>query len=224
MNWEHFYLICFAIGFIFSVLSYFLGIHHWHLPHGIHIHTPAHMHSGSHAGSAAKAGGTDAKSGVHFSPLNPAILSAFLAWFGAAGYLLVRHSNVWYGIGLGIAVFCGMMGASIIYLFLSRVLFSVDENLDTSSTSIIGALGRTSMPIREGGTGEIIYSQSGTRRTCGARAEDGGIISKGSEVVVLRYENGIAYVRLWADMAGDEARLPNAEAMLPAPGKDKISK
>lgn len=218
MNWEHFYLICFAVGFIFSVLSYLLGVHHWHIPHSIHIHA----HSGSHV--APRANGTDARGAVHFSPLNPAILSAFLAWFGAAGYLLVRHSHIWYGIGLGIAAFSGLTGASIIYLFLSRVLFSIDENLNTSRTSIIGALGRTSVQIREGGTGEIIYSQSGTRRTCGARAEDGGVIPKGSEVVVLRYENGIAYVRLWAEMAGEEMGLPNAEAMLPAPGKDKTSK
>lgn len=221
MNWEHFYLICFAVGFIFSVLSYLLGTHHWHLPHGIHIHT-AHLHGGGHA--AQQVSGNAAQGQAHFSPLNPAILSAFLAWFGAAGYLLVRHSHVWYGIGLGIAVFSGLIGASIIYLFLSRVLFSIDENMDTSSTSIIGVLGRTSMPIREGGTGEIIYSQSGTRRTCGARAEGGGLIPKGSEVVVLRYENGIAYVRLWAEMAGEEMGLPGAEAVLPAPGKDKISK
>jgi len=68
-----------------------------------------------------------------------------------------------------------------------------------------GVLGRTSVPIREGGTGEIIYSQAGTRRTCGARSENGNSIAKGSEVVVTRYEKGIAYVRLWTDMAGEEA-------------------
>ena len=60
------------------------------------------------------------------------------------------------------------------------------------------------MPIREGGTGEIIYSQGGTRRTCGARAENGNAIVKGSEVVVTRYDKGIAYVRLWEEMAGTQ--------------------
>jgi hypothetical protein len=65
------------------------------------------------------------------------------------------------------------------------------------------------MPIREGGTGEIIYSQAGTRRSCGARAEDGSAIAKGTEVVVTRYERGIAYVRLWTEMAGEE---PASEA------------
>jgi hypothetical protein len=65
-------------------------------------------------------------------------------------------------------------------------------------------LGRLSWPIREGGTGELIYSQAGTRRVCGARAEDNSVILKGTEVVVTRYERGIAYVRPWSEMAGED--------------------
>ena len=40
------------------------------------------------------------------------------------------------------------------------------------------------------------------RRVAGARSEDGTAIAKGAEVVVQRYEKGIAYVRRWEDMAG----------------------
>ena len=61
-----------------------------------------------------------------------------------------------------------------------------------------------SVSIREGGTGEIVYSQVGTRRVCGARSEDGSAIAKGTEVVVTRYEKGIAYVRLWSEMSGED--------------------
>jgi hypothetical protein len=60
-------------------------------------------------------------------------------------------------------------------------------------------LGRVSSPIREKGTGEIVYTQMGTRRVCGARSEDDSAVSRGMEVVVTRYEKGIAYVRLWSD-------------------------
>jgi hypothetical protein len=49
-----------------------------------------------------------------------------------------------------------------------------------------------------------VYSQAGTRRVCGARSEDGTAIPKGTEVVVTRYEKGIAYVRLWSEMSGDQ--------------------
>ena len=89
-------------------------------------------------------------------------------------------------------------------MFLSRVLMSEGEEMDPADYEMTGVLGRISIPIRAGGTGEIIYSQAGTRRTCGARAENGSAISKGTEVVVTRYEKGIAYVRLWAEMAGDD--------------------
>jgi hypothetical protein len=58
-------------------------------------------------------------------------------------------------------------------------------------------LGKLSMPIREGGTGEIVFSQEGTRRCAGARSEDGSPIDKRTEVIVTRYEKGIAYVRRW---------------------------
>jgi hypothetical protein len=68
---------------------------------------------------------------------------------------------------------------------------------------MVGVLGKLSMPIREGGTGELIYSQMGTRRVCGARSDDGGSMGKGTEVVVTRYEKGIAYVRLWSQMSGE---------------------
>jgi len=64
-------------------------------------------------------------------------------------------------------------------------------------------LGKLSVPVREGGTGELIYSQAGTRRVCGARSDNGCALLKGSEVVVTRYEKGIAYVRPWSEMSGE---------------------
>jgi hypothetical protein len=38
---------------------------------------------------------------------------------------------------------------------------------------------------------------------CGARSDDGSAVAKGTEVVVTRYDKGIAYVRLWSEMAGE---------------------
>ena len=206
MTWANFYLACFALGFVFSVLSFLLGGFRWHLPHALgggHVHAGPHVHLG-HAGARV---GSARVSRAEAPLLNPVSLAAFLAWFGGVGYLLSRFSSLWFVVGLGIALLSGVTGAGIIYLFLSRVLMSPDENLDPADYDMIGVLGHISMPIREGGgTGEIIYSQAGTRQTCGARAEDGTAIAKGTEVVVTRYEKGIAYVRLWSEMAGEETK------------------
>jgi hypothetical protein len=119
--------------------------------------------------------------------------------------LLTRYSSVWFLMGLGIALASGVVGGGIVFLFLGKVLTSEEESMDPADYEMVGVLGRTSIPIRAGGTGEIIYSQAGTRRTCGARSEDGTAIAKAVEVVVTRYEKGIAYVRLWTEMSGEEA-------------------
>ena len=213
MTWANFYLLCFALGFAFSLLSFVLGGIRWHLPHGLgeaHVHGPPHIH-GSAGHGIAPAGA--AKPGVaapgHVSPMNPVTIAAFLAWFGGTGYLLTRFSTVWFVMGLGIAVFSGAGGAAIVFLFLTRVLMSEEEDLDPADFEMVGVLGRLSVPIRLGGTGELIYSQAGTRRTCGARAEEACAIPKGSEVVVTRYDKGIAYIRLWSELAGEDDTLDN---------------
>jgi hypothetical protein len=212
MTWADFYLICFAVGFGFSFISFLAGSSHFHphLPHlgghgslvgghagpiggGVGGHTPA-------AGAATKG----VARGTSVSPFNFATLTAFLAWFGGAGYLLTRYSGVWALVAVGLALLAGVIGATIVFLFLAKVLTSPEEAMDPADYQMVGVLGHTSLPIREGGTGEIIYSQAGTRRTCGARSEDGSAIAKGAEIVVTHYEKGIAYVRKWEDMAGEQ--------------------
>jgi len=208
MTWADFYLICFAVGFMFSLLSLLLGGLHWHLPHfgGAYGHVGGHLHLGhTHTHAAGHGSQAHHARGTGVSPLNPITLAAFLAWFGGTGYLLTRFWTVGFVVGFGVAIFSGFVGAAIIYLFLTRVLMSAEEDMDPTDYEMVGVLGRISSSIREGGTGEIIYSQAGTRRTCGARAEDGSAISKGIEIIVTRYEKGIAYVRLWTEMAGEDS-------------------
>jgi hypothetical protein len=217
-DWSDFYLICFAVGFCFSFFSFVFGGSRFgrlHLPH-FHGHgipagggaSPASV-AGSHApaahgaGAAQMQGHQQATQGSNVSPFNPPSLAAFLAWFGGTGYLLTRFSAVWVGLGLLLSVVSGLVGGGIIFLFLTRVLISDEENMDPADYEMVGVLGRLCVPIRKGGTGEILYSQAGTRRVCGARSEDGSAIAKGTEVVITRYEKGIAYVRLWSEMSGE---------------------
>ena len=229
MTWADVYLICFAVGFGFSFLSFVLGgarTGHLHMPHfhghvGQHVptaHTPAGQAPavGTHAPAGADAAG-DHSAGAHgqsggVSPFNFVTLAAFLAWFGGTGYLLTRFSTVWVGFGLLAAVGSGLVGGGIVFLFLSRVLMSDEENMDPADYEMAGVLGRIANPIRAGGTGELIYSQVGTRRVCGARSDDGKSIAKGTEVVVTRYEKGIAYVRLWSEMSGEESEATSSHS------------
>ena len=216
--WANFYLVCFAVGFCFSFFSFAFGgarTGKLHLPH-FHGHVGGHapMASGSGAqapGSVAhgQAAGTALKTGAQadsggVSPFNFITLTAFLAWFGGTGFLLTRYSGVWVGFGLLASITSGLIGGGIVFLFLTKVLISNEENMDPADYEMVGVLGRVSSSIRAGGTGEMVYTQMGTRRVCGARGEDGSAICKGTEVVVTRYDKGIAYVRLWSEMSGEE--------------------
>jgi membrane protein implicated in regulation of membrane protease activity len=195
MTWADFYLVCFIVGFLLSLLMFLTGGLHLHFPHLPVPHVHVHVGTGGHGGGHGSA---------HHSPFSLITLTAFLAWFGGTGYLLARHSTMLFLTALGISLLSGTGGAAIIYVFLTRVLTSPDEALDPADFEMVGVLGKLSVSIREAGTGELIYSQAGTRRVCGARSEDGSAMLKGTEVVVTRYERGIAYVRRWAEMAGEE--------------------
>ena len=215
-TWSDFYLICFAIGFCFSFFSFILGgprFGRLHLPHlhghfgGAQVpsaHVPIQAAGGTHAPGTRLARGTNSYAHAgDISPFNLVTLTAFLAWFGGTGYLLTRYSTLWVGLGLLVSITSGLVGGGIVFLFMGKVLMSREENMDPADYEMVGVLGRVSSPIRAGGTGEIIYSQMNTRRTCGARSEDGGAVAKGMEVVVTRYERGIAYVKLWSEMADE---------------------
>jgi len=154
----------------------------------------------------------DVRKAFGFSLANTGLLATiFTLGLGVGGlptgYLLTRFSSIWVVSGLGASVLAGLVGGGIVFLFLSRVLISHEELMDPADYEMVGVLGRVSDSIREKGTGEIIYSQAGTRRACGARCEDGKAVTKGTEVVVTRYEKGIAYVRLWAEMSGDQDQV-----------------
>ena len=224
MTWENFYLFCFLVGFLWSLLSLVIGHLNIDLPFhhdGIHLgdgggHDVAGMNHGdfshgdvshgdvSHAGGDAHNGASHQLHTVSVSPLNFGTIAAFLAWFGGAGFLLSRYSPIWFVWGLLLSIAVGVAGASVVFWFLARVLVGHERNLNPADYSMTGVLGRVSSSIREKGTGEIIYSQEGTRRTCGARSEDGRPIPAGTEILVTRYQKGIAYVRRWDEFSKAE--------------------
>lgn len=174
MSWESFYLTCFLAGLLLTVASFVLGTHfHVHLPHAFHLHVP-HM--------------------------NLTVILMFITWFGGSGYVMTHSRSAAAGIAFTVATLVGFTGGALMYLFMVRVFIANEHPLREADYDMIGILGHVSSTIRETGTGEVIYTQQGTRRSCGARSEDGRPIERGAEVVVMRYEKGIAYVRRFDDL------------------------
>ena len=206
MTWEGFYLACFGFGFVFAVLGFLGGVLDWpldHFFHGFHVHVP---HPTSHAPAAGHGHGSG-HSGFNF-----ATTMAFLAWFGGVGYLLSRAGRLSGILILAAAVASGLAGAAIVFVFLTRVLLRHERSLEAIDFEMVGVLGRVTVPIREGGTGEIVYSQAGTRRSAGARSDGAAGIPRGVEVVVTRFERGIAFVRPWEELAGEDEGLTPASS------------
>jgi membrane protein implicated in regulation of membrane protease activity len=216
MNWELFYLVCFVVGFSFSVLSFVGGLHRFHFHH-FNFHFPKHLHLGGLGhGSAHGLGGAAGSTGVahggahgghaattsaHFPFINPMTMAAFLTWFGGTGYLLVHLRHIWVFAGVVLASVSGFLAASIVFLFVAKVLMANDQEIDPMDYEMVGVLGRISVPVRADGTGEMIFEQMGIRKPCAARSEHGEPLAKGEEVVVTRYERGVAYVRRWEELA-----------------------
>src|ERR1700745_1909617 len=165
MMWESFYLICFAVGLVLTALSVFTGggrLHagHRHLAGHGHVAAPHHAH------------GAAAGSGHGFSRVNGFTVTAFLCWFGGVGYLLRTHESFVASLVLLVATISGLAGAFLISWFLTSVLLSHERILTAEETEMVGVVGRVTGPLRPGATGEILFSQLGTRRSAPARSED----------------------------------------------------
>lgn len=205
MTLESFYLSCFLIGFLLSMVSF--------------VAQAADLHLGDGHGDAGDAGGgggdasVDASGGDHaghhhhagvVSKFNFSTVTAFLAWFGGTGYLLVRYTTLGWMFAVLLAKLVGLVGAAMVFVALKK-LAERDRTLNPADFDMIGVLGQVSAPVYAGGVGEMIFTQDGVRKAAPIRAENGGPIEKGEEVVVTKYERGIGYVRRWADLAESDS-------------------
>jgi membrane protein implicated in regulation of membrane protease activity len=208
-NW---YLLCFAFGFIWAIASLLTGSLriHGHV-HSGHLHHHGSLHGG-HNGSH----GSRAASNAAWDFLNIHSIAIFLAWFGGCGYLMSRHSGLAVFAIIVTSTLAGL-AASFAVVSLLRFLSTRERVLDPLDYEMTGVLGRVSSPIRQGGTGEIFFVRDGARTSACARSDDGQPIPRGSEVVVTRYQAGIAYVRTWDSFAeaGNDLELNRGEGEAP---------
>ena len=129
---------------------------------------------------------------------------AFLAWFGGTGYLLTRYSSLVVAGVLTLAVVAGVVGATIVFWFVAKVLLKYDRDLDPADYERVGVLGRISSPIRAGGT----EKSSSRRKVHGTHAAHAVRTAKPCRAAVRSSSpgtrQGIAYVRRWEEMAKEE--------------------
>lgn len=237
MNWPAdtlmgVYLFLFAFGLIFSVASLLLSTvgGHFHLPGATHAghagHLGSHDYSGhAHSGDLLHDNGAaghnagaipDGPLGLPAAPgpLNLSTIMIFVTWFGATGYLLRSYDTLAL-TSIIVATVVGLLGAALAWAFLAKVLWRGQTQLDPFNYQIEGTIARVSAPIRPGGTGEIIYMLDGKRRVDGARGDASELIAAGTDVAIIRFAEGLAYVTPLIASENDEFLALEPERAMP---------
>lgn len=194
---------CFFFGLIFSGLSLFLGV----TDIGIGHQGSAHAGHGGHFGHHGHGGGHDAHQGHAsedvMSPISAGTILGFVTWFGGVAYLARNGLDAIAPISLVLGALAGFAGGWVIYWLLRKVhqqqaglLLAVDDYMP-------GTIARVTSSIRAGGTGEVVYEQRGVRQVSAARCPAGDAIPRGTQVVILRRNAGVAEVEPWSTFVGD---------------------
>ena len=118
---------------------------------------------------------------------------AFVTWFGAAGYVMLKATPWPLFAIVPVAVVAGVVGAGVIAAVLAKIKEG-DRPMDPADYQLEGTLARVSVSIPENGVGEIVFSLAGTRRNEAARVAEGHAVASGEEVIVTGYDRGFAIV------------------------------
>ncbi len=177
----------FLFGILFTLGSLLLGV--------------ADLHADS---------GADGDGLLH-GVLNVSTVLGFLTWFGGVAYLFRNGAGWAAALSLGMGVIGGLAGAAIIAWFLRTIARSETGTLDPREFNRVGVLARVTSGIRPGGVGEIVFEQAGSRIVTSARNELPVAVQKGTEVVILRFERGMAIVAPFDDLLSDHSGAPMGE-------------
>ena len=130
--------------------------------------------------------------GWTLSWLSPLTLAAGALWFGGAGLLaeglLPAAASA---VAVLLAVVAAVLGAALVRAAMAAFVRASTPPLHGDA---VGAVGTLSAPIRVDAPGEVIYTLEGLRCSAAARSVDGTPLPRGTPVVIVRREQGIAWV------------------------------
>jgi membrane protein implicated in regulation of membrane protease activity len=165
------------------LLGLFLGV--TAMLHGVEKRRPGR--------SAASAAGRDLR-----ARFNLPMIAAFAFVFGITGYLLHRYTSLGTFAHVSIAVAVGAAGAmASLTVIATWALPAARRETPDLRYVLQGHLAQVVAPIG-GSDGAVEYVVEGQRRRDAARSLDGTALAAGTEVVIERIEDGVAYVEAWA--------------------------
>lgn len=212
---ETVFLGSFLFGVLFTVITAVLGVASAGIDfghdvgHGGHdVELPQHgpmlgHHGGNSTVHHGHSEGHPAPGQRGLPILNVSSLLAFLTWFGAAGYILLRFVGWPLIATVPVAVVAGLAGALLVARFLGAILAG-ERVMNPADYVLEGTLARVTVTIPAGGVGEIVFTKGEVRRSEAARGLEGAALARGTEVVILDYADGIATVQSYDELTRSE--------------------
>jgi len=131
--------------------------------------------------------------------LSPAVFAVFALVFGIVGYVLMRHPSIKTASTLWIALVSGIV-ASVATASAVRSWWAVtpEHEVDDERYILQGHLARVTESITPTRPGQVEFQIDSERRVLSAYGLDGAEVAAGTDVVIERIEDDVAYVEPWA--------------------------
>lgn len=132
--------------------------------------------------------------------LSPAVLTSWLVVFGVVGYILTRRQ---LGSDVSRAGWAAVVAiaSAVAAAYLVRKWWAVTPEHDVEEAYVLqGHFAQVTKPIAGGVDGEVTFDVGAERRVLPARAIDDAPLAAGTDVVIERIENDVAYVEAWAEV------------------------
>lgn len=169
------------------------GAHAGHGTHPVHGtagngHATAQHHASSGQGASPARSPLSLSLGWALGWLSPLTIAGAALWFGAAGLLLEGISTE---VAVLAAVIAAVVGAMLVRAVMASFIRASTPPLQLTGD---GAIATVNAAIRDDTPGEVLYTLEGLHRSMPARSVDGTPIPRGTPVVIVRREKGMAWV------------------------------
>jgi membrane protein implicated in regulation of membrane protease activity len=128
-------------------------------------------------------------------------LGVFATVFGITGYLMSRYADVAVLVQAAIAIIAALLGTVVATRAVARwARQAAQEDAVDERYLLQGHPALVVTAIAPSAPGEISYAVGGKRFAATAESLDGTPVAVGTEVVIDRVENGVAFVEPWVQV------------------------
>jgi anti-sigma factor RsiW len=150
----------------------------------------------------------DQRHGRWISYINLPTVGVAATLFGLVGYPLAKYSSLGPLPILAIAIAAALVGAGgMVFLIAGWAVPSAAREVEDERFILQGHFAHVIRAILADQPGEIEFEHEGKHQTLTARGLDGREVAQGTDVVIERVEEGVAYVELWSTIA-QQLKLP----------------